>query len=265
MVTRKIKAFTLVELLVVIAIIAILSALLLPSLSKAKEKSRRAVCSSNLRQFGLGFTMYANDNPGNLPETVETGGNYRQPGLVCILKEDFPTYLNGESLFPYVSGFRLIDRPARKVEVTGIWWCPSMFPRTPEAVQAEINSWGLFSFHYSYFARVEKWKASQATRPQDLTERELKADRLLMSDQLTHWHVTAGYTYSHGLSGARSADPAYNRMEIGAPNNMAGLNQLFGDGRVNWKSGSVMNKVTISPGNSAIGLVRGFSTDTTFY
>jgi prepilin-type N-terminal cleavage/methylation domain-containing protein len=67
---RRAAGFTLIDLLVVIAIIAILAALLLPSLSKAKTKAQGVACAQNVRQPLVAWTLYASDNRNESPFAV---------------------------------------------------------------------------------------------------------------------------------------------------------------------------------------------------
>jgi prepilin-type N-terminal cleavage/methylation domain-containing protein/prepilin-type processing-associated H-X9-DG protein len=76
----KRRAFTLIELAIVTAIIAILTALLLPAISRSKELGRSAVCLNNLHQIGLGLQIYVQDNQNTLPVMYDRPTNGTPPG-----------------------------------------------------------------------------------------------------------------------------------------------------------------------------------------
>lgn len=111
--TRKRHGFTLIELLVVIAIIAILAAMILPALARAKAKGQRTVCLNNLRQIGLFMQFYTDENNDTFPAHRNQGlvnNADHAPSLTNWWGTTIVTYGNGRSnLFhdPAIQGKRL--------------------------------------------------------------------------------------------------------------------------------------------------------------
>ena len=89
---KKLRAFTLIELLVVIAIIALLISILLPSLSRARELSKRLVCASNIKGIGTSAKIYANDNNEKWPIPPFARNSVGSDGIMYLAKDrqNFP-------------------------------------------------------------------------------------------------------------------------------------------------------------------------------
>jgi prepilin-type N-terminal cleavage/methylation domain-containing protein len=110
-------AFTLIELLVVIAIIAILAALLLPSLAKSKEQGKRVSCMSNLRQINLSLQMYGGENKNLLPQAADGYWAWDIPGPAAS-----SMLANGA--------------------IWKIFYCPDLAIRFSESNEFQLWNWG---------------------------------------------------------------------------------------------------------------------------
>lgn len=116
------KKFTLIELLVVIAVMGILASMLLPVLGKARERARRTSCANNLKQMGVAFMMYADDNEGKLPKSWTTPvEDFLAPKYLEKEIFDCPSVVSGKvNEYTYFGARQIVNYRAKNLSTTVI-------------------------------------------------------------------------------------------------------------------------------------------------
>ncbi len=223
--SSKKSGFTLIELLVVIAIIALLLAILMPVLRKARELTKRVVCASNLRQCGQTLCCYVNNNNEKFPfihKITDSGGC--QPSLYQALNVT-PVNL-AHLLEPYISDFK-------------VWGCPGIAKVVP--INDPRNTRHLSYCTYYYFpSRTYPDFGDAYPQPMSMNNLKRPSSKTIMQDTCLGDIDDKLVRYNHGkgavFQGKPKINPSHGNKLGRLYKDCDGANLLFYDSSVQWYS-----------------------------